>query len=371
MAAVTFTTALGLAPSESQAFFGHSSGSWGSAGSWGSHGGWGGLRHVRRLFHGSQGGWGGGSWGSYGGYGRYTAGHGSYGGYGSYGGGYGSHGGGYGSYGSSYGSHARGYGSHGGANYGANYGGSYGGYSNGSYINGGHDGNIEWSNGGLPEGAIIEPSSPSDAYEAPTPQPTTENGQTTNYHPAYGARRNHVTLAVTVPDGAKIFVNDSQTRSRGTLRRYVSRGLQPGRVYTYKVRAEYQRNGQPVTETKMARLSVGATAHLVFGEASRSPGQNVAQTPIETKLTVKVPEGASVFLSGNPTRQTGIQREYRTTKLAVGSQWSNYTVRVSWERDGTPLTQERTITLTAGKDHELAFDFAVATEADKVASSMR
>lgn len=171
-------------------------------------------------------------------------------------------------------------------------------------------------------------------------------------------------------------VNGAETRSTGADRRYVSNGLQPGRNYTYKVDATFYRGGKPVTETKTVQLTAGATANLVFGdsqsqkESTVSDSKNndtVAQAPVETKLTVTVPADAKVFLSGSPTRMTGDTRTYTTTKLARGQDWPNYVVRVEVDQDGQKLSQERTITLTAGANQQLTFQF----DADKVASATR
>jgi uncharacterized protein (TIGR03000 family) len=173
-------------------------------------------------------------------------------------------------------------------------------------------------------------------------------------------------LTVSVPAGAKVFVNDAATRSEGPNRRYVSRGLNPGRSYTYTVRVEFERDGQTVTETKTAKLSAGTNAELSF-DAAATDEQQIADTPVDTKLTLNVPADAKVFLAGNETRLTGLERTYTTKNLTAGQEWPSYKIRVAIERDGQVLDQERTITLTAGENHKVAFDF----DMDKLASAAR
>ena len=180
-------------------------------------------------------------------------------------------------------------------------------------------------------------------------------------------RSNSGTLTVTVPADAKVFVNDMATKSEGLNRRYVSRGLVPGRTYTYTVRVEFERDGQQVSETKTAQLLTGSTVELVFDSAASGDIEQVDDTPVDTKLTLNVPANAKVFLAGNLTKMTGLTRTYTTQKLSAGQDWPGYVVRVAIERNGRTVAQERVITLNAGQQHELSFDF----DTDKLASAAR
>lgn len=184
-------------------------------------------------------------------------------------------------------------------------------------------------------------------------------------------RSTSASFVVKVPADAKVFVNDLATTSTGAERRYTSRGLLPGHTYTFNVRVEYARDGQPVTETKVVRLTAGSSDELAFG-ADRAPQQEqVAETGAATKLTVRVPENAKVYLSDRETAQTGAVREYVTTRLAQGTEWKDYVVRVTVERDGQVLSQERTITLIGGKSQQLEFAFDQAEVATTLAAAQR
>ncbi|MHB9076537.1 MAG: TIGR03000 domain-containing protein [Pirellulaceae bacterium] len=164
-------------------------------------------------------------------------------------------------------------------------------------------------------------------------------------------------LTVNVPADARVLVNGMSTRSTGDLRRYVSRNLNPGFDYSYEVTAEANIGGKVVTQTKMVNLRAGGQAELAFDLR--------AQAPVETALTIHVPSDARVFLAGNETRGNGSVRTFRTTKIDGGKAWSMYAVKVTVVRDGEDLTKEKTITLRAGDQAELTFDF----EADKVADA--
>ncbi len=162
-------------------------------------------------------------------------------------------------------------------------------------------------------------------------------------------------LTVNVPQDARVLVNGVATRSTGSLRRYVSRNLTPGFDYTYEVKAEVTVNGKPVVQTKTVQLRAGQQTELAFD--MNSP------TPMETSLTLHVPADAKVYLAGNQTRGSGAVRTFRTTKLADGQTWSDYVVRVVVDENGASRTKEESITLRAGEEREMTFNFNI----DKVA----
>lgn len=294
-----------------------STGSSGSSGSWGSSGssgGWGSRWAARRAarHHGSSG-----SWGSSGSSGGSSGSWGSSGSSGSWGSS-GSSGGSSGSWGSS---------------------GSSGGY------NSSHDVIIE-------DGAVIEGGA------------TIEGGSATEgvaTEPQASLNADSAVLTVSVPADAKIFVNGSATSSVGAERNYVSRDLRAGFNYTYELRAEFVREGKPVTETKTVTLTAGQTARVDFNSIQTASNGE----PLTTVLKVNVPENAKVFLAGHETDSFGASREFSTSRLTSGEQWENYTVRVEADVNGRVETQEETITLTAGDNRELSFDFAAAKVASK------
>jgi uncharacterized protein (TIGR03000 family) len=72
------------------------------------------------------------------------------------------------------------------------------------------------------------------------------------------------TLTVSVPADAKVLVNGLPTKSTGESRRFTSTGLQIAAIYPYRVRAEYMRDGERVSEEKTIGLVAGQTASLVF-----------------------------------------------------------------------------------------------------------
>ena len=71
-------------------------------------------------------------------------------------------------------------------------------------------------------------------------------------------------LNVRVPIDAAVVINDYTTTSKGTVRHYVSRGLQPGMKYRFEVRAEVNRNGRALSRTKVVELGADQAVDMVF-----------------------------------------------------------------------------------------------------------
>lgn len=166
-------------------------------------------------------------------------------------------------------------------------------------------------------------------------------------------------LNVSVPADAKVFVNGYETTSTGNARRYVSNGLENGKSYTYELKAEVVRDGKPVIETQVVKLQAGQASEVKFSLDGSAPAaeQNVVVEPTKTKLTLKVPADAKVFIAGQETKASGEVREFATTKLAAGQNWDNYTVRVEVTRDGQVVSHEEKLTLIGGENRELNVSF--------------
>ena len=166
--------------------------------------------------------------------------------------------GGYGGYGG-YGCGAWGYGGW----YGYGYG--YPGYGYPSVIfpASGNGGPITYPNN------VVPTPSPGPALPAPT-KPTSYNGS----QPA----SNSVRFTVNVPADAKVIINDRLTTSTGEHRLFESKGVQADAAYRYQVRAEFVRDGKPVTEEKTIDLMAGQTASLAFNAAPEAQMVGTAST---------------------------------------------------------------------------------------------
>jgi len=81
-------------------------------------------------------------------------------------------------------------------------------------------------------------------------------------------------------------------------------------------------------------------------------------------LSVKVPENAKVFVNDHETTSTGSDREFVSRDLQPGARY-NYDVRVEFDRDGKPISEVKSIELTAGQTANL--DFTQAEPAQQAA----
>ena len=165
-------------------------------------------------------------------------------------------------------------------------------------------------------------------------------------------------IKVALPEDAKVYINDALTTSTGAERSYVSRGLRQGMTYSYKIRVEYEKDGQTISENKLVKLNAGETVSLTFGQAeAEAMAESQADEPVKTEVKVQVPEDATVFLSGSPTKHTGKLRIFSTSQLAAGQEWEDYTVRVEVVRNGQTLVREKKLKVEGGGSYELAFHF--------------
>jgi uncharacterized protein (TIGR03000 family) len=176
-------------------------------------------------------------------------------------------------------------------------------------------------------------------------------------------------LLVKVPADAKVLVNGKETTSTGAERQYISRGLVQGAAYNFEVTATTIRDGKPVTLTRTATLTAGANTELSFDDLADAPADAIAVEPLTTKLVVRVPANAKVYLAGNETRQTGEVREFSTSKLTAGEGWNGYTVRAEVEQDGRLVTREQVVSIAAGQSKEISFDFADRASDEPIATT--
>ena len=180
-----------------------------------------------------------------------------------------------------------------------------------------------------------------DSSDAPMPPSEARN------------RSGNATLNVSVPAEAKVFVNGQATTSKGAERQYISRRLERGFKYKYEVRAEFERDGETLEQTKVVNLWAGSDALLVFDFDSP-----------ETTITLNVPADAKVFLAGNETKSSGPVRVFTTDSLAASEEWTDYEIKVVVDRDGRNESKVQTVSLKAGDSRTLTFDFNEAKIAD-------
>jgi uncharacterized protein (TIGR03000 family) len=70
------------------------------------------------------------------------------------------------------------------------------------------------------------------------------------------------TIKLSVPAQARVYVDGELTRSTSARRTFVTPPLAPGRTFSYKVKVEFERDGEKVAIKRTVKVSAGATAQL-------------------------------------------------------------------------------------------------------------
>ena len=157
--------------------------------------------------------------------------------------------------------------------------------------------------------------------------------------------RGKAILSLDVPKSAKVYINDKLTKTKGTLRRYVSRNLVRGQEYRYRVKVVSESGGKEIVKSRVVTMRGGESNQLAFNFE-----------PIVTRVVVSVPDDAKVIIDGKETSTTGAFRSFSTKKLKSGK-WDDYSVEVSVVRDGKTLTRKEKFDLGAGEFRFFEFDF--------------
>jgi uncharacterized protein (TIGR03000 family) len=78
------------------------------------------------------------------------------------------------------------------------------------------------------------------------------------------ADSNSATMNVRVPADAEIWFEGSKTGQIGPTRTFVSPPLEPGRGFTYEVRARWTQNGKDVDQTRQVHVHAGDNVDVKF-----------------------------------------------------------------------------------------------------------
>ena len=109
--------------------------------------------------------------------------------------------------------------------------------------------------------------------------------------------------------------------------------------------------------------------------ADPAPAANPAPTPPPVEgarvsrgtavLAVNVPAGAKIYVNGSKTKTEGRHRRYMSPGLISGRSY-RYEVQAVVERDGRELALTKSVTVTAGSEAKISFDFDDAVQPEAV-----
>lgn len=132
------------------------------------------------------------------------------------------------------------------------YGGYY--YPNTSYYNNSYYNNSYYSDGSYaatPNTSSYQSYYPSEGVTGASANVPEQNSRA-------------VTMSIRVPADAEVWFGDVKTNVTGTERLFVSPPLEPGRDYTYEIRARWNENGRPVERTRTLQVHAGDRLNISF-----------------------------------------------------------------------------------------------------------
>jgi uncharacterized protein (TIGR03000 family) len=113
-------------------------------------------------------------------------------------------------------------------------------------------------------GTVVQPAAP--AHGAPAVKPATPpaGGDMPPVKKEGAAAKAPAQLVVNLPAQATLTIADQPTQSTSAVRRFVSPALEPGKNYSYTLKAELERDGQKLTATKEVTVRAGETTEVTL-----------------------------------------------------------------------------------------------------------
>lgn len=227
----------------------------------------------------------------------------------------------------------------------------------------------------------------------------TSSSLTSNGNP--GAR---ATVVVKLPADARLYAETKPLALTGSERKFVSPELPAGQDFTYRFRAEYERDGETVSVTKKVAVRAGGTVAIEFTDLTAKiapeknaiapaggsspvaakptgnptgtgstpalmPGNAASQPPVtpvtppappassapeRATITVKLPEGATLFVDDRKSPSSEPVRQFSTPPLPGGREFA-YLMRAEVTRNGQTETFTQKVPFRAGERVEVDF----------------
>jgi uncharacterized protein (TIGR03000 family) len=250
------------------------------------------------------------------------------------------------------------------------------------------------SAGDLPGGVIMPP--PSSPYSTPMPiEPPkvmeSRSGLKNQLPPPGAPVSNRATIVFRVPADAKLYAEGQLLNLTSGERSFVTPELPSGREYSYTFKIEYERAGRTLSETQKVTIGSGKTVSVVFDDLSlglrsklgptavakvdepakpvsseryrsnnpfRDP-ETAPASPNAARLTIKLPQNATLFIDGVKNDRTELEREFTTPPLPTGREFS-YLLKVETIRDGRPEEITQKVVFRAGESVPVDFTGIVA-----------
>jgi uncharacterized protein (TIGR03000 family) len=104
-------------------------------------------------------------------------------------------------------------------------------------------------------------------------------------------------LTIRIPDpNGQIWLNDQETKQKGTFRPFVTPPLEAGRTYSYKVHARWRQNGKDMDQTKTVDFKAGDRVAVNFDGQTTEGSDTLTPAP--------APKGTPSFPSSDSPKGT-------------------------------------------------------------------
>lgn len=245
-------------------------------------------------------------------------------------------------------------------------------------------------------------------YADPQPAPPAVVPERSGLRPAVGFGPPTATVSsgaraaimVRLPADARLYADGAPLRLTGAERRFTTPELPAGMEYTYRLTAEYERNGEVVSVTRRVAVRAGGSETVEFADltAARTttgapapavarPAEPPAAIPVSNPgpvtapsllpqtgitpapapapaattgasaratITVKLPVGAALYVDSTRNPSTEPVRRFTTPPLPAGREFA-YLLRVEVTRNGQPEQLIQKVTFRAGEHSEVDF----------------
>jgi uncharacterized protein (TIGR03000 family) len=216
------------------------------------------------------------------------------------------------------------------------------------------------------------PGMPNIPFAQPDPAPGGVGYKPSLPAAVAGANGGRANVTVRLPADAKLFAEGKQLNLTGGERQFVSPPLPADQEFVYKFTAEYDRNGETVSVSKKVTVRAGASATVEFTDLTAAkpapaptapasipvspasfdktaPANGAAQgAPERATITVKLPQGAALFVDDRKSPSAEPVRTFSTPALPPGREFA-YVLKAEVTRNGQPETLTQKVPFRAGE----------------------
>ena len=190
---------------------------------------------------------------------------------------------------------------------------------------------------------LLPPPFPRDLHPLPSPRSS----------PPELPSPRQALIRLRVPSGARLFVNGRKLDPAAT---FLTPELDPDKDYDYEFRVKVTHGDKDIVRVKRVNVRAGSVVHVDYEDmvAVDEPSAGPAKEA-PAHITVRLPEGARLYVHGVFCPLTSGSRSFDTPRLQPGRRYL-YILRAETARDGRTVTETRRVIFRAGEDVTVNFN---------------